>query len=202
MVPAPTMPTRAMFRKARSLASPGILPASRSAKNKWRIAAEAGDASTWAKTPASTASPAAKGSVTAASAQRTKPASAGYCGLPAAAAWALAKKSVETAPGATCSLLRRSATPPGAASMACTAAKPACSRPSSMRAAGAGSIKASTSPAASASAAEIIRPLCIKSSASAAPTRRGRRCVPKDPGIRPSLTSGRPRRVLASASRW
>ncbi len=59
----------------------------------------------------------------------------------------------------------------------------------------------STSPAASASLAGIGSPERIIGSAFSMPTRRGRRCVPPAPGIRPSLISGRPSRVPAAATR-
>src|SRR5690349_13499751 len=45
-------------------------------------------------------------------------------------------------------------------------------------------------------------PPTIMSSAGSAPTSRGRRCVPPAPGMRPSLTSGRPSLASAAATRW
>ncbi len=59
----------------------------------------------------------------------------------------------------------------------------------------------STRPAASASFAGIGSPDRIIGSAFSMPTRRGRRCVPPAPGIRPSLISGRPSRVPGAATR-
>ena len=49
-----------------------------------------------------------------------------------------------------------------------------------------------TRPICSASAADTMRPVRMMSLARATPTRRGRRCVPPQPGIRPSLISGCP----------
>ena len=63
------------------------------------------------------------------------------------------------------------------------------------------SITASISPKSSASAAAMCSPLVIISSARGTPTRRGSRWVPPPPGRMPSLTSGRPRRALRSATR-
>ena len=59
----------------------------------------------------------------------------------------------------------------------------------------------STIPSASASRASIGSPVTIILSAFSGPIRRGRRWVPPAPGNRPSLTSGRPTRAPATATR-
>src|SRR3954463_16101938 len=56
-----------------------------------------------------------------------------------------------------------------------------------------------TSPARSASAASIMRPVRHKSIALALPIKRGRRCVPPAPGIVPRLISGCPKRAFSAA---
>ena len=59
----------------------------------------------------------------------------------------------------------------------------------------------STSPIASAALPPTGAPLVTISSALAAPTMRGSRCVPPAPASRPSLTSGRPTRAEGTATR-
>ncbi len=59
----------------------------------------------------------------------------------------------------------------------------------------------STMPSDSASSADTMRPLAIKSTAAAMPVRRGRRCVPPAPGTMPSFTSGSPSFAVADAMR-
>ena len=46
--------------------------------------------------------------------------------------------------------------------------------------------------------ADSVRPVSIMSIAFGAPTRRGRRALPPQPGKMPSFTSGRPMRVDGS----
>ena len=57
----------------------------------------------------------------------------------------------------------------------------------------------STSPALRARGAFSARPVRMRSSEVARPTRRGRRCVPPAPGTRPSITSGSPIDVFGSS---
>ena len=58
------------------------------------------------------------------------------------------------------------------------------------------STQRSTSPAAAASGPLNARPLTISGKAASGPISRGSRCVPPQPGMMPSVTSGRPMRVL------
>ena len=63
------------------------------------------------------------------------------------------------------------------------------------------SASASTSPASCAAAARRLRPSGIIARAAPMPTRRGRRCVPPDPGTTPRITSGSPSCADLSAMR-
>ena len=62
----------------------------------------------------------------------------------------------------------------------------------------AGSAILSTRPIVLAELADSVRPVSIMSIAFGAPTRRGRRALPPQPGKMPSFTSGRPMRVDGS----
>ncbi len=64
-----------------------------------------------------------------------------------------------------------------------------------------GATTASTAPSARAFAPFLSRPVVIHSRALSAPMRRGKRTVPPKPGIRPSLTSGKPMEAVVSAIR-
>ncbi|CSC35375.1 Uncharacterised protein [Vibrio cholerae] len=58
---------------------------------------------------------------------------------------------------------------------------------------------ASTTPNFLAFLARNCLPVKMRSSAGSKPIKRGKRCVPPEPGSKPNITSGKPRRVTSSS---
>ena len=184
IVPAPTTAARAISRAGVSFGTSGILPTSRSAKNRWRIAFDSTDRTQSANSSISRREPASKSMVRqafdgihrgerrACAARRLAERRArGLAGGDARGA--IADPVLQIAGAAALSRRRHALL---AKAMAPSSRSP--------------SITASTMPASTARAAAIGLPSVHISSASAGPHKRGSRCVPPAPGMIPRCTSG------------
>ncbi len=191
IVPPPMMPIDSIGLCGVSFGKPSILAAWRSAKNRWRSAADCVLCMHSINRLRSTSRPSAKDSRVAASTQSTI-----FCG----ASWPRARfasaarywsKTDGSTSGTGSSLVFRGAAPCSSSSRA-QAIAPSRKSPSTIL---------SISPISFAAAAPTGLPLTIRSSAAATPASRGERCVPPAPGNKPRFTSGKPTLADGTAHR-
>ena len=184
IVPAPSTAALPISRFGVSLGTSGILPASRSAKKKWRCAFDWSLCSSSSKSSRSRFMPCSKGSSAAAWIAAMQ-----FCGAmkPRFFLAHSARAFSKTAGSTPCTFSLRALT--GISASARSASSRATLIVSSRRSP---STTRSTMPSLCASLAPTGSPAQIISIAFSTPTSRGRRCVPPDPGRMPSFTSGRP----------
>ncbi|MNC86066.1 hypothetical protein D3C83_16960 [compost metagenome] len=178
-----------MGRTGVSSGTSGIFAVWRSAKNMWRSAFDSLPSTRNAKRSRSNLRPSSKGLVAAASTQATISSGAGK---PREALATSVRAFSKNALGSPSTFTERSRMRLGLVCFFAKAIAPSSKSPCTI---------SSTSPRPRAFSAGIGLPVVIIWIACAAPTTRGRRCVPPEPGNRPSFTSGRPISDLGSATR-
>ena len=196
MVPAPITATDATLRGLTPSGRPVTRPAARSAKNTCRRAADTGPSISCLNRRPSSAKPASMERVAPYSTASMIEIGAGYS---LKAVLAVFRANWQSACRSGSFTLRSRARGSGLPSRSAAAEASATATAAPIRSA---STTLSNSGDLANRATGNGSPDNITLSAPSTPIRRGRRCVPPAPGSRPSFTSGRPIRAVASATRW